>query len=133
MVNSSINWPHLLFLTYGSPWFNPSTAIAVALPRHNAVRFSGGMDEISPASPIERLFAVAVGGAIFVIALVPAGPRNFGAGPRFWGPKKRGSKHQTSGFLLIHELIHEFPSNMFRHWVLMSETHSEYGLIIREE
>ena len=34
-------------------------------------RFSGGMDEISPASPIERLFAVAVGTFIFVIALVP--------------------------------------------------------------
>ena len=70
-------------------------AIAVALPRH-AVRFSGGMDEISPASPIERLFAVAVGGAIFVIALVPVGPRKFGAvEPCCWGPKKRGSKHQT--------------------------------------
>lgn len=36
-------------------------------------QFSGGMDEISPASPIERLFAVAVGGAIFVIALVMLG------------------------------------------------------------
>ena len=38
-----------------------------------ATRFSGGMDEISPASPLERLFAVAVGGAIFVIALVTWG------------------------------------------------------------
>ncbi|CAK8992578.1 unnamed protein product [Durusdinium trenchii] len=35
--------------------------------------FSGGMDEISPASPLERLFAVAVGGLIFVIALVMMG------------------------------------------------------------
>ena len=72
-------------------------AIAVALPRH-AVRFSGGMDEISPASPIERLFAVAVGGAIFVIALVPVGPRKFGAvEPCCWAPPKKGDrsiKHQ---------------------------------------
>jgi len=36
-------------------------------------QFSGGMDEISPASPIERLFAVAVGTFIFVIALVLLG------------------------------------------------------------
>lgn len=36
-------------------------------------QFSGGMDEISPASPLERLFAVAVGGLIFVIALVMMG------------------------------------------------------------
>jgi hypothetical protein len=28
------------------------------------------MDEISPASALERLFAVAVGGLIFVVALV---------------------------------------------------------------
>lgn len=36
-------------------------------------QFSGGMDEISPASALERLFAVAVGGAIFVVALVMVG------------------------------------------------------------
>lgn len=70
--------------------------MAIAVATRNAVRFSGGMDEISPASPLERLFAVAVGGAIFVIALVPVGLRKFGAGPRFWAPKKgdRSIKHQ---------------------------------------
>eukprot|EP00913_Durusdinium_trenchii_P001306 g1204.t1 len=36
-------------------------------------QFSGGMDEISPASPLERLFAVAVQTTIFVIALVMLG------------------------------------------------------------
>ncbi|CAK8992558.1 unnamed protein product [Durusdinium trenchii] len=36
-------------------------------------QFSGGMDEIYPASPIERLFAVVIGLTIFVIALVLLG------------------------------------------------------------
>lgn len=36
------------------------------------------MDEISPASPLERLFAVAVGGLIFVIALAGGGHRRGG-------------------------------------------------------
>ena len=34
-------------------------------------QFSGGMDEIYPASPLERLYAVAVGSFIFVLALAP--------------------------------------------------------------
>ncbi|CAJ1345915.1 unnamed protein product [Effrenium voratum] len=36
-------------------------------------QFSGGMDEIYPMNPLERLFAVAIGGTIFVIALVMLG------------------------------------------------------------
>lgn len=36
-------------------------------------QFSGGMDEIYPASPLERLFAVLIGLSIFVVALVMLG------------------------------------------------------------
>jgi len=36
-------------------------------------QFSGGMDEIAPVSPLERLFAVLIGLTIFVIALVMLG------------------------------------------------------------
>ncbi|CAL1132090.1 unnamed protein product [Cladocopium goreaui] len=40
---------------------------------HWALSQCRGMDEISPASALERLFAVAVGGLIFVVALVMVG------------------------------------------------------------
>lgn len=36
-------------------------------------QFSGGMDEITPASSLERLFAVGIGTIIFVVALVMMG------------------------------------------------------------